>query len=109
MKTIDIKRTLLFHGKTYLPGTDVEVPDDFPDLDERGLPIFPEGSAAAQNQALSRSFEKVAPLPLTADDIASMSKRELMQLAEARGITVTRSDGKEGDPNKQDYLDALMP
>lgn len=39
-------------------------------------------------------------------DFSSMSKEELVALAEKREVTVTRSDG-EGEPLKADYVRAL--
>ena len=40
-------------------------------------------------------------------ELAELSKDELVEIAEARGLEVTRGDGKDGDPLKDDYLRAL--
>lgn len=37
----------------------------------------------------------------------SMSKAELVKLADKAGMSVTRSDGGDGDPTKDDYLRAF--
>lgn len=37
----------------------------------------------------------------------SMSKAELVKLAESAGMTVTRADGADADPTKDDYLRAF--
>lgn len=42
--------------------------------------------------------------PQTFED---MTKDELVAEAEKRGLTVARSDGKDGEPLKADYLKAL--
>lgn len=41
------------------------------------------------------------------DELESMTKEELVGMAETRGLTVTRGDGEEGDPLKADYVEAL--
>jgi hypothetical protein len=46
-----------------------------------------------------------APAPDASYD--EMTKDELIAEAEQRGLTVTRADGEEGEPLKQDYVDAL--
>lgn len=40
-------------------------------------------------------------------DLSGLSKRELVALAEERGIEVTRSDGGDGAPLRSDYEAAL--
>lgn len=42
-----------------------------------------------------------------ADEFEGMSKDELVAAAEKRDLTVTRADGKDGVPTKDDYLAAL--
>jgi hypothetical protein len=42
-----------------------------------------------------------------ASELEGKTKAELVEMAEARGLTVTRGDGEEGEPVKQDYIDAL--
>lgn len=44
---------------------------------------------------------------LTRDELDGMTKDDLVAEAEARGLTVTRGDGEEGDPLKADYVEAL--
>lgn len=63
--------------------------------------------------------DKVAPVPEkklpanpregeAAEDLAAQSKRTLMALAEDRGVTVTRADGRTDlEPTKSDYVRAL--
>lgn len=46
------------------------------------------------------------PRPET-PDFSRMTKAELVDVAEDRGLTVFRGDGKDGDPTKEDYLHAL--
>jgi hypothetical protein len=36
-----------------------------------------------------------------------MLKDDLVALADERNLTVTRGDGGDGEPTKQDYIDAL--
>ena len=40
-------------------------------------------------------------------DVGSMTKSELVELAEKRGIEVVRGDGQDGAPVKADYVRAL--
>jgi hypothetical protein len=40
-------------------------------------------------------------------DLEELSKEELVELATKRDMKVTRSDGKDGEPTKADYLEAL--
>lgn len=42
-----------------------------------------------------------------AGDLDGLNKRELKEIADERGVTVTRTDGKDGDPRKEDYVAAL--
>lgn len=49
-----------------------------------------------------------APAEAKDQDYSSMSKEELVALAEKRELTVTRGDGKDGDPVKPDYVAALQ-
>lgn len=122
-KKVNLQRTYLFNGGRYGPGQNVVVPEDFPDLDEKGAVQFPEGSAAARNQARSRVFSSApstggantGETPKTAntvsgkseDELNTMSKDDLAELAEQLGITVEREDGGTGDPLKSDYVNAL--
>lgn len=121
-KKMSLSRSYIFEGVTYGPGN-VDVPDEFPDLDDDGHVIWPEGSAAAKNQAKARSFSsppstggvntgegqgssEATVSGKTSEELASMSKEDLAALASSLSITVTRSSG-EGDPLKQDYVAAL--
>lgn len=49
------------------------------------------------------------PKPETPEspDLGGLTKAELVSLAVARGVTVKRADGKDGEPVKADYLRAL--
>jgi hypothetical protein len=55
-RKMNLSKAYLFNGLTYGPGRDVDVPDDFPDIDDKGDVIFEEGSQAARNQARDRSM-----------------------------------------------------
>lgn len=118
-RKMDLSRSYLFNGQTYGPGKDVVVPDDFPEIDgETGDVIWPEGTRAASNQARARSFSTP---PNTggvntgepqgggtpASELEGMTKAELQEEAEKRGLTVTRGDGGDGEPRKEDYIKAL--
>jgi hypothetical protein len=124
-RKINLSRTYIFNKRRYGPGRDVEVPSDFPELDDKGDVKFAEGTSGAENQA---KFRQMASPPSTggvntgeagtggegetvsgypAAQLQDMKKDELMALAAEKGITVTRSDGEEGDPRKDDYVDAL--
>jgi hypothetical protein len=118
-RKMNLSRTYLFNGQSYGPGNDIAVPDDFPEIDgETGDVIFEEGSRAAANQARARSFSTP---PNTggvntgesqgggtpASELEGKTKQELMDMAAERGLTVTRGDRQDGDPVKQDYIDAL--
>lgn len=43
----------------------------------------------------------------SAFDVEGSTKEQLVAEAERRGITVTRADGKDGDPLVEDYRAAL--
>lgn len=177
------KRTLkdshIHKGQVYGPGTDVEVPDDFPkdlrglDAGERSAGAAPlasadEGTGGDETPTTRGTFgqgEPAAPARatgdeyghantamdtvttpdappattrptasagtlvargggqadtgrygsptggatgLSADALADMSKDELAALAEERGVTVTREDGRDDlAPTKADYQRAL--
>lgn len=48
-----------------------------------------------------------APALRTYELLDGMKKDELEALAERLGISVSRSDGKDGEPLRDDYIDAL--
>lgn len=121
-KKVNLNRSYTFGGLTYGPGTDIEVPNDFPEIDgESGLPIHPPGSAAARNMRRSTMAANTGGVNTgepptgnirtvsgkTAAELDAMSKAELVELAESKAITVARADGEEGDPLKGDYVKAL--
>lgn len=129
-KKVTLPRTYLFDNQTYGPGTDIEVPEEFPDIDDNGDVIFEEGSAAAKNAARARTFssppntggvktgEEAAPAGpndatvrtvsgKTKAQLESMKVDELDALAVEVGVPVERGDGQEGDPLKADYVKAL--
>lgn len=43
----------------------------------------------------------------TQGDLSKLTVAELKDLADKRGVTVTRGDGKDSDPVKSDYVEAL--
>jgi len=43
----------------------------------------------------------------TREQLEEMDKSKLEKLAQKRGLTVTRGDGAEGEPLKDDYITAL--
>jgi hypothetical protein len=118
-KKVNLSRSYLFDNQTYGPGNDIVVPEGFPDIDgETGDVIWPEGTRAAANQARARSFstppntggvntgENNSAASNTAE-LEGMTKEELQEEAEKRGLTVTRGDGGDGEPLKADYIKAL--
>lgn len=70
-------------------------------------------SASEAQLAHARAEDKASEAPsaggsgLTTEQLDAMSKDELVAEAERRGLTVTRGDGGDGEPTKQDYYDAL--
>lgn len=116
-KKVTLRRAYLFNGETLGPGRDVDVPADFPDLDEYGNVKHPEGSLAAKNAAASRpnpvpagtasidSQETVSGKSF--EELSSMRKSELEELAVESGIDVQRGDGESGSPLVEDYVTAL--
>lgn len=40
-------------------------------------------------------------------NVDTSTKAELQAEAERRGVTVTRADGRDGEPTKEDYIAAL--
>lgn len=126
--TRDLDRTYLFNGMRYGPGKGIEVPDDFPELDDSGDVIHPKGSAAERNQKRARMFSSP---PSTGGvntgvsqesgasgssntvsgksekELQSMKVDDLQALADESGIEVVRGDGEDGEPLKADYVRAL--
>lgn len=128
-KKMNLSQAYLFAGTTYGPGPDVEVPEDFPEIDgETGDVIHPEGSAAARNAATSRRVNtrpQASPpntggvntgesgTPSTAtgtgtgktvsgksqSELAAMDKADLIALADSKQVTVRRLDD---DGNEED-------
>lgn len=45
--------------------------------------------------------------PTTAAELSELSVAQLEKLADKRSVTVTRGDGEEGAPLKEDYVKAL--
>jgi len=122
-RKVNLSKTYLFNGETFGPGTNVVVPDDFPDLDDKGDPIYEEGSAAARNQERDRRMSsppstggvdtgegRTPPAGATAE-LEAMTKADLQAMAEKKGIVVDRQDEDgniiEGEPLKADYVRAL--
>src|SRR3954468_9515208 len=54
-KKVSLGQSYIFNGETFGPGEDIEVPEDFPEIDgDTGAVIHPEGTTAARNAAISR-------------------------------------------------------
>lgn len=132
-RRMNLSRSYLFtDGQTYGPGVDVEVPEGFPDLDDKGDVIHPPGSTAARNQAGSRRLNASAPNTggvntgegtggstgtgasvsgKSATELETMDKAALVDLAAEKGIEVQRLDDagevEDGEPLKRDYVRAL--
>lgn len=131
-KKVSLSQSYIFNGETFGPGNDVEVPDDFPDIDgETGAVIHEEGSIAARNAAISRRANAgVAPQQglgagavsgqgetpaapegetvsgMNTEELEALTKDELMKVAEKQGVVVEREDG-DGSPLKADYVRVL--
>lgn len=116
-KKLTLRRAYIFNGETYGPGRDVDVPGDFPELDNEGNVKHAEGSAAARNAARSRPHPipaGTAPLEAketvsgkTFEELSEMKKAELEDLAIESGVEVKRGDGSDGEPLVEDYVNAL--
>lgn len=52
-----------------------------------------------------KSAAKAAPT--SREELSKLTRDELVDLAEKRGVTVTRADGEEGEPLVDDYIAAL--
>lgn len=46
-------------------------------------------------------------IPQSHAELETMTKDDLVAEADRRGLTVTRSDGEEGEPLKEDYIAAI--
>lgn len=128
-RQVNLSRPYMFNGTTYGPGRQVTVPSDFPEIDDQGDVVFEEGSRAAENRARVRRF---ATAPNTGGvntgeagggaggaggggtvsgypraQLEEMKKDELAAIAAEKGITVTRGDNADGEPRKDDYVEAL--
>lgn len=116
-------RAYLFNGVRYGPGEAVEVPDDFPEIDDKGDIVHRPGSAAERNQRRARVFssppntggvntgENRAGTTNTVsgkstEELESMTKGDLEDLAVQLGVEVTRKEG-DGEPLKEDYVRTL--
>jgi hypothetical protein len=127
-RKVNLSQSYIFDNLTYGPGIGIEVPEGFPELDAAGDVIFPEGSAAARNQARARSFSSPpssggvntgegAPNDTSTvsgksvNELEAMTKGDLETLATDLGTTVVRQneDGDEvdGEPLKADYVRTL--
>lgn len=94
------------HAKIYNPeGVEVELPDDFPseaELEKVEKRAVRPGGLAPLNQSISKEPKKDED----ETDYESMTKDELAELADKRGLEVERKDG-DGEPLKADYVKAL--
>lgn len=118
-KKMNLSRQYLFRGLTYGPGNGVEVPEEFPELDDQGDVVHPPGSAAERNARTSRRLNATGPNTggavtgeagtsgttatttgtgksvsgKTAEDLEAMDKGELIDLAaKYPDVTVERLD-----------------
>jgi hypothetical protein len=130
-KKVSLSGTYLFNGESYGPGEDIEVPDDFPEIDgDTGAVVHEEGSTAARNAAISRRANAgIAPVQglgagaisgqgstepaggetvsgMSTEQLEELSKDQLVKVAEKAGIVVEREDG-DGAPLKADYVRVL--
>lgn len=49
----------------------------------------------------------MAPKKFSRDELNEMTKEDLVDLADKNNLDVTRADGEEGEPLKEDYVNAL--
>lgn len=129
-RKMNLSQSYIFGGETFGPGNDIEVPEDFPQIDGEGNVVHPPGSTAARNIATSNRVNNTIPTTSggvtetggspsvgpgtgrtvsgkTGEELEAMPKADLVDLAESLGITVTRADGSDGTPLKEDYVAAL--
>jgi hypothetical protein len=90
-------------GLTDMDGKPVERPEGFPS-DEELAKRFKAGPAPLPSSPGSSG--SISSGGEAADDFDTMSKDDLVEQAQARGLTVTRSGGG-GPPTKDDYVRAL--
>jgi hypothetical protein len=103
-KKIDLPVAMSFKGKVYPKGTNVEVPEDFP---EGKLDRLREEQEKLATGAPSDPPENRIEV-YTTEELDGMTKAKLIELAEANpSVTVARADGGDGDPTKDDYVAAL--
>lgn len=132
--TRQLRKAIFWNQEKYGPGLkendfEVEVPDDFPEVDENGDVVFEEGSKAAKNRAKVRSSNASFASPpstggvntgedqlgtgsstvsgKTQAELEAMTKDDLVELANDVGVVVERADGEAGEPLKSDYVQAL--
>lgn len=72
-----------------------------------GEPAVPEPAEEVEGVAEAGAPESEGAAAGDELDLASLSKPELVALAERRGIDVVRGDGEDGPPLKDDYIAAL--
>jgi hypothetical protein len=119
----DLSQAYTFNGTTYGPGAGVTVPEDFPDVSKHEAAFKAAQDArarAAGDTLVPASMDTNADVATgepshvantvsgkTAEQLSEMTKPELVALAEEKGITVTRADGKDSEPLVEDYERAL--
>lgn len=62
---------------------------------------------APKETATRAAPESREPDTETEVDLRTLRKIELVEMAEERGVEVTRADGEDGEPLKADYVRAL--
>lgn len=126
-RKMNLSQSYIFEGETFGPGNDIDVPEGFPEIDgETGAVVHPPGSTAARNAAASARINGVevkttnrvdspstgpglgvSVSGLNAEELEAMTKSDLEALAQEKGVTVTRGDGTDGTPLKEDYVAQL--
>lgn len=125
-KFVEIRGTrVLFDGKYYGPGPEVEVPSDFPeegDVDSKPLPerINQKPSSTPPNTGgvnTGENLPRTAEVQVTTisgksqEDLESMDKARLERLATELNVRVDRHDDdgnvEDGEPLKRDYIRVL--
>jgi hypothetical protein len=125
-KRVDLRERVTFNDRHYGPGTNVEVPGDFPedgDVDAaESIPerVFRKPSATPPNtggvdtgEGLPRVANQFAATisGKTAEELDGMDKAALERLAVGLNLRVERQDDEgnfeDGEPLKRDYVRAL--
>jgi hypothetical protein len=126
---VPLSQAYLFNGITYGPSTEdelaeggTEVPEDFPEIDDKTGEVLHQDLIARRNLANSKRVNlgaasgpaNAAAGPgsgktvsgKTAEELEKLDKAALVKLAEKAGVNVQR-EGVEGAPLKEDYVRVL--